>query len=145
VPAHQRWMNEGKFDGGKLSADEKALRDYYVKVMNISAYHPAMQGNYASINSSDIQSNLDVTKNLLAFTRWKNASRLLVVSNFNNTQSAQLNLSLSAAIIGGMGLDDETYIGVDLLTTDSYTLSVEHGTGRLNLTLAPLQSVVINL
>ncbi|MFT5675271.1 MAG: glycosidase [Paraglaciecola sp.] len=145
VPAHQRWMNEGKFDGGKLSADEKALRDYYVKVMNISAYHPAMQGNYASISSSDIQSNLDVTKNLLAFTRWKNESRLLVVSNFNNTQSAELKLNLSAATLGEMGLRDDTYSGVDLMTTESYILSVEQGEVSLTLALAPLQSVVIHL
>ncbi|MFT4938304.1 MAG: glycosidase [Paraglaciecola sp.] len=145
VPAHQRWMNEGKFDGGKLSTDEKVLRDYYVKVMNISAYHPAMRGNYASINSADIQSNIDVAKNLLAFTRWKNESRLLVVSNFNNTRSAELKLSLSAAILGEMGLNDDTYIGVDLLTTDSYILAVEQGMASLILELAPLQSVVIHL
>ena len=26
VPAHQRWMNEGHFDGGQLSTAEKELR-----------------------------------------------------------------------------------------------------------------------
>jgi glycosidase len=145
VPAHQRWMNDGKFDGGRLSADEKALRDYYVKVMNISAYHPAMQGDFASISSSDIQSDIDVTKNLLAFTRWKNGSRLLVVSNFNNTQPAELELSLSATIQGDMGLNEDTYSAVDLLTNDSYTLSVAQGVASLTLTLEPLQSVVIHL
>ena len=29
VPAHQRWMNDGRFDGGAVSADEKSLRDFY--------------------------------------------------------------------------------------------------------------------
>jgi hypothetical protein len=81
----------------------------------------------------------------LAFTRWKNESRLLVVSNFNNTQSAELKLNLSAATLGEMGLRDDTYSGVDLMTTESYILSVEQGEVSLTLALAPLQSVVIHL
>jgi hypothetical protein len=28
VPSHQRWMNNGKFDGGQLTNSEKALRDF---------------------------------------------------------------------------------------------------------------------
>ena len=33
VPAHQRWMNNGKFDGGQLSNDEKNLRDFYQRLL----------------------------------------------------------------------------------------------------------------
>jgi glycosidase len=145
VPAHQRWMNEGKFDGGKLSPEEKDLRDYYLMVMNISAYHPSMQGHYASIGSADIHANIDVTRNLLAFARWSDDTRLLIVSNFNNKQSAELNLNIPEVLLEKMGLDDGMHVGVDLLTTENYTLAVEQGIASLNLTLSPLQSVVINL
>ncbi len=41
VPAHQRWMNGGRFDGGGLRDDEKALRDFYVRVLRLSADNPA--------------------------------------------------------------------------------------------------------
>lgn len=33
VPHHQRWMNEGKFDGGQLSESEKSLRLFYHTVV----------------------------------------------------------------------------------------------------------------
>ena len=36
VPSHQRWMNDGAFDGGRLSEDERALRDFYVRLLNLS-------------------------------------------------------------------------------------------------------------
>jgi hypothetical protein len=29
VPSHQRWMNNGKFDGGQLTSSEKALEIFY--------------------------------------------------------------------------------------------------------------------
>ena len=35
VPAHQRWMNEGAFDGGQLSEEEKSLREFYKTLMKI--------------------------------------------------------------------------------------------------------------
>ena len=28
VPEHQKWLNQGKFDGGKLSPEQKKLRDF---------------------------------------------------------------------------------------------------------------------
>jgi glycosidase len=37
VPAHQRWMNDGKFDGGALTASEKHLRDAYRTILQFSS------------------------------------------------------------------------------------------------------------
>ena len=36
VPSHQRWMNNGKFDGGQLTDSEKSLRDFYKRLLNFS-------------------------------------------------------------------------------------------------------------
>lgn len=145
VPAHQRWMNGGKFDGGKLSRDEKTLREYYIKVMNISANHPAMQGQYASISNDHISANIDVDSNLLGFVRWKDDSRLLVLSNFNQTDTAQLRVSLGLALLRQLGLATGEYKGENLLDSASYMLNVSQNGGSLALDLAPLQSVVIQL
>src|SRR5690606_5990734 len=46
VPQHQKWMNGGKFDGGQLSANEKALRNYYSEVLNFTLTSPALMGEY---------------------------------------------------------------------------------------------------
>jgi glycosidase len=76
VPAHQRWMNDGKFDGGALSDSEKDLRDFYMRLMKVSTGSPAMNGDYAFVPVSNDR--------LFAFARWKDDERLLVVSNFSD-------------------------------------------------------------
>src|SRR5690606_21112547 len=44
VPAHQRWMNNGAFDGGQLTADEAKLRDYYKRLLNFARSNKALLG-----------------------------------------------------------------------------------------------------
>jgi len=145
VPAHQRWMNDGKFDGGKLRPDEQALRDYYIKVLNISAKHPAMQGHYASISNDNIRANIDVDRNILGFVRWQDESRLLVLSNFSQTETAQLKVTLDSGLLEQLGLSTGEYKAEDLLDSATYLLDVDQNAGSMALTIRPLQSVVIQL
>jgi hypothetical protein len=35
VPEHQKWVNGGKYDGGALSDDQKALRLFYSDILNV--------------------------------------------------------------------------------------------------------------
>jgi len=51
VPHHQRWMNNGKFDGGQLSDSEKALRDFYKRLLTFSAKSSAVMGNYMDLHA----------------------------------------------------------------------------------------------
>jgi glycosidase len=154
VPAHQRWMNDGKFDGGQLSPNEQALRDYYVKVMNISAYHPAMLGQYQPI---DIQAqsitdpkigqvmpreNLD---KLVAFVRYTDAEKLLVVSHFSQHQSINVSLPLQQSINEEQTSSAEQATAIDLLTGQKYPLIKQGNLGLIELTLKPMQSVIIQL
>ena len=43
VPEHQKWLNQGKFDGGKLSADQKALRDFYGRLLRLTGGSEALR------------------------------------------------------------------------------------------------------
>ena len=93
-------MNNGKFDGGQLSTSETALRSFYVDVMKISAFHPAMLGDYMPLNSkadqvSDPQTGevikpvsraeieTEKVDKLVAFVRYTDNQRVLVVSHFD--------------------------------------------------------------
>lgn len=154
VPAHQRWMNNGKFDGGMLSVSEKALRNFYADLMKISAFHPAMLGDYmpAVVNAdyvtkSDTQQAhaLVATDKVIAFIRYTEQQRLLVISHFGQHQSVDLAVTLNAQQLNKLKLSQNSYQGVDLLTGDQYVLSAEDSLGLLELRLAPMQSVVIQL
>lgn len=154
VPAHQRWMNNGKFDGGQLSESEKALRNFYVDVMKISAFHPAMLGDYMPIDinpdqladaqTGEVLSRESVDK-LVAFIRYTDNQRLLIVSHFDQQRTINLAVVLNAAQLKTLKLNTDAYIGVDLLTGKEQTLIVEEQLGVMELSLAPMQSVVIQL
>ncbi|WP_370659915.1 alpha-amylase family glycosyl hydrolase [Paraglaciecola algarum] len=134
VPAHQRWMNEGKFDGGQLTLGEKALRDFYLKVMNISAYHPAMLGEYVPIELT----NPDKT---IAFIRHADEHTLLVVSHFSVDNSVTISVPLPENILQNTTNQE----GLELLTGDKYPLIKQQNLGFIKLNLAPMQSVIIQL
>lgn len=158
VPAHQRWMNNGKFDGGQLSAVEKSLRDFYAGVMKISAFHPAMLGHYLPI---DIKSNqvTDASTNeiintqrviegadkLVAFARYVDNHKVLVVSHFGQQRTVNLAVVLSKKQLDILKLKTGESVGVDLLTGKEQRLKVNEQLGVMQLTLAPMQSVVIQL
>ncbi|MFT6990716.1 MAG: glycosidase [Paraglaciecola sp.] len=145
VPAHQRWMNNGKFDGGQLTASEKALRSFYVDVMKISAFHPAMLGDYMPVNFKLDPVSDSHTDKLVAFVRYTDNQRVLVVSHFDQQRSINLAVTLTAAQLDTLRLKTGVYRGVDLLTWAEQTLIVEEQLGVMALRLAPMQSVVIQL
>jgi glycosidase len=37
VPEHQKWMNNGRFDGGGLSPEQKSLRTFYRQVLQLAS------------------------------------------------------------------------------------------------------------
>jgi glycosidase len=152
VPAHQRWMNNGKFDGAQLSAAEKMLRSFYVDVMKISAFHPAMLGDYMPIvfkpdQVMDAETNevVKLADKLVAFVRYIDDQRVLVVSYFGQQQAINLAVVLNKAQLSSLSLNTGTTEGVDLLTGNKQSLLVNDRVGVMELTLTPMQSVVIQL
>ena len=146
VPSHQRWMNGGKFDGGGLNASEKALRDFYVRLMNLSASHAALNGEYAEIHSANRATSSDYDDRLFSFVRWNEDERLIVVSNFDAAESYELNVVVPQTSISAWGLADGRYALTEQLYGNNVSeLLVENGSGRFRLELDPLESVVFEL
>lgn len=114
VPAHQRWMNGGKFDGELLSTFEKTLRQFYREVMNISAHHPAMRGKYQSLHPDNLAANSDYSEQQFAFVRYTSDKALLVISNFSDT-SVKTDIQVPSALVQKLGLDTGGYEMQELL------------------------------
>jgi glycosidase len=98
VPAHQRWMNGGAFDGGGLSADEAQLRAFYVRLLGLSATAPAMRGDYAELHTHNLARGSGYGPKQLAFARFAGEQRLIVVANFERSERA-LTLALSPDLV----------------------------------------------
>ena len=145
VPAHQRWMNGGKFDGGALADDEKALRDFYVRVLNISATNAAMQGDYRPLDVVSVSDNATDDR-VFAFARWQHDERLIVAASFDDGASRNVRVDLPGDVIQEMGLADGRYTLTELLYGDDDAhLVVDGGNGQVFLELDALESVVLRI
>lgn len=144
VPAHQRWMNNKAFDGGKLSKTEQNLRQYYIDVMNISAHRPEMLGAYQSIHANNLGQQGVYSEQQFSFVRYTNKSALLVASNFSDKR-VELDLKIPQKLAQQWELKDGNYVLTDLLTKAEISLILVQGEGNYSISLAPNESSILAL
>jgi glycosidase len=147
VPNHQRWMNDGAFDGGKLSSTEKDLRDFYKRLLNFSAKSLAVMGQFQDLQEVNRQAGLGYDPNhLYSFVRWSDTQKLIVVTNFSSESTNTFELKIPADIIGKWNLKDGSYTIKDQLYGKSTTqLQVVNGEGKASITITPLESFIYQL
>lgn len=108
VPEHQKWMNDGKFDGGKLSAEQKQLRMFYSTLLNFAATSDAIaRGEYRDITAHNVAQG-NFSGRVHAFVRFCEEEKLLIVSSFNNTEE-NVTVQIPHGIFREMGLDENKY------------------------------------
>jgi glycosidase len=146
VPNHQRWMNEGKFDGGQLSNSEKELRDFYKRLLNFSLKSSALMGNFQEIQSSNrnISSGYDIA--IYSYVRWSETQKLIIVTNFYWLASSNFELRIPADIIQKWNLNHGEFDLIDqLYNKNKAKLRVENGEGRVQISIAPSESFIYEL
>jgi glycosidase len=86
VSEHQKWLNNGKMDGAKLSDSQKKLRDFYSRLLNITRDNEALRSGefWELMLANEHQSGFD--QRLYLFLRYTDKQRILVVSNFNRNE-----------------------------------------------------------
>ncbi|MEN9336292.1 MAG: Neopullulanase 2 [Bacteroidota bacterium] len=144
VPNHQRWMNHGKFDGGLLTEKEKALRDFYKRLLNFSIKSSALMGNYLDLHAVNAQTT-GYNGQQYAFARWSDTEKLIVVSNFDSNHSQTYTLKLSNELINLWHLKDGNYPVKDVLYGKAFTLKVKQGLGFIDLKLEGSESFILKL
>ncbi len=144
VPAHQRWMNGGKFDGGALQTDEKALRAAYVKLMQFTRNAPALMGEYRDLHQLN-SGRAGYDGELFSYARYNSTQKLVVVSNFSAGATKQFTLQLPANLMAEWRLRDGNYRLKNHLGVSKTQLQVANMMGFIVLELAPLQSVILEL
>lgn len=146
VPNHQRWMNNGKFDGGQLSESEKALRDFYKRLLNFTIKSPALMGDFKEIQTINRQSTPGYDPGLYSYVRWSASQKLIVVSNFSWITTSHFELKIPNDIIKTWKLKDGTYTLKDQLYGKSKAvLHVVNGEGKVALNVLPSESFLLEL
>ena len=144
VPAHQRWMNDGKFDGAGLSNKEKALRSFHIDVMNISAHHSAMVGGYQSIHSYNVALDNNYGERQFSFVRYSENKALVVVANFDD-ESVKFELTIPPELLNILHIPLGQHSLIDLITEAESTMSVNPVSGNIFLSLGANESKVLEL
>ena len=81
----QAWSNGGKFDGGKLTRDQKDLRAFYQKLLNITLSEKAItDGLMYDLEFANFDSNKFNTHEQYAYFRKFEDELLLIVLNFDD-------------------------------------------------------------
>jgi glycosidase len=146
VPNHQRWMNEGKFDGGQLSESEKNLRDFYKRLLNFSINSAALMGSFQEIQSVNRQNNPGYDELIYSYVRWSQNQKLIIVTNFSSEKTSEFDLKIPADIILKWSLKDGKYQLTDqLYQKSSIQLEVTNGEGIARVKISPSESFIYEL
>jgi glycosidase len=146
VPSHQRWMNNGKFDGGLLTTREKDLRDFYKRLLNFSISSSALMGEFEEIQTINRQSTAGFDPGIYSYTRWSDTEKLIVVTNFSWINSSSFELIVPSEIIQKWNLKDGIYTITDqLYELSKPKLEVLNGEGKVQISIAPSESFIYQL
>ena len=146
VPHHQRWMNNGKFDGGQLSAAEKNLRDFYKRLLNITVKSPALAGNYAEIHSFNRGNTEWYNDRVFSYVRWSQDQKLIIITNFDKNDSFGFDLQLPASMVTAWGMKDGEYeLEEKLYGKVNAKLYVDQGQAKVRVDLEPLESWILEV
>ncbi|WP_455423563.1 alpha-amylase family protein [Belliella kenyensis] len=146
VPHHQRWMNNGKFDGGQLTDLEKSLRDFYKKLLNFTISSPALAGNYAEIHSFNRENTEWYNDKVFSYVRWSQDQKLIIITNFDKNDSFGFDLQLPASLVSAWGMKDGEYdLEEKLYGKAKAKLYLENGHAKIRVDLKPLESWILEL
>ena len=140
VPAHQRFMNNGKFDAGQSTDKEKALHRFYKDIMNIAATNSAITGRYQSLHALNLSvEGSAYSEQQFAFVREKNGQGIIVLANFSETPTGPISLAVPASAIQASGNKLELK---PLLSHDGLMLEQGEVNYRATTTLDALETKV---
>ncbi|WP_010389793.1 alpha-amylase family protein [Pseudoalteromonas undina] len=133
VPAHQAWMNNGKFDGANLTPEQAQLRQYYIAIMELNGLPAVVAGDMAPlmVTGSD---------RVVGFVRTLGQQSLWVLSNFSQ-QAQTVTITLTPNQATMLKPNSTLY---DLLESHNGILvSDEKQSTTFTLTLDALSSAVL--
>jgi glycosidase len=146
VPTYQRWMNNGKFNGGKLSIEENSLREFYQRLLNFTIASPALMGKYREIQLYNREKSPKYSDKIFSFVRWSEKQKLIISASFDPGKIANLDLLVPEEIVKTWNLKDGSYTVMDYLNlTKINQMEVLNGSGKIKLSLKPLESCILEV
>ncbi len=142
VPEHQKWLNQGKFDGAKLSPEQRKLRDFYRRLLTLAGSSEAIRrGRFYELQDANNLGKQYDQHRLYAYLRYTDKQQVLVVVNFSPDKAYRPELIISPEAFQAMGIPNNAtavYTYTDLLNGGQPLTA-------LNESLEPLSAHVYEL
>ncbi len=139
VPEHQKWVNNGQFDGGQLSADQKSLRNFYSGLLNTVHNSEALKtGKFYELMIANEHQN-GFNQRLYIFVRYTDNQRILVITNFNRNDS-NIQVKLPDDLLKQFNLSGKKEF-TDLLSGKKY--NTDDIAAGVNITLPPTSGMLL--
>jgi glycosidase len=146
VPTLQRWVNNKKFDGGQSTQKEKALRDFYRRLLNFTINSSALTGNYQDIHLYNRVQTKNYNDKVLSFVRWSEDEKLIIISNFDDVKSYEFDLKIPQNIVRIWKLKTGSYkVSDQLYNKFNSKLIITNLEAAIKINLNPLQSLILKI
>jgi glycosidase len=102
VDTHQRWLNGGKFDGGKLTAAEKEIDSFYTELVAwINSSEVIQKGKFFDLQYA--QNAAYPKDKVYAYLRYTDKGRNLIICNFDSVNH-DFNIEIPTLALDMMGI-----------------------------------------
>jgi glycosidase len=128
VPEHVKWVNDGRFDGGGLSNEQKALQNKYIEILKTCNERTSIkEGDFFDLHYYNRNDQIQGYSNkVFAFIRHTKDEAVLVVVNFGMS-SEEISVRIPEEALAKLNKLDEMVIGER--TIGFYEVSSYEGSG----------------
>ena len=109
MPEHQKWMNNGSFDGKLLSFDQQRLREMYRKILHFRLHQPALSKGvfYDLMWANPWYTEFDPWY-VYAFARFSEEQNLLIIINFHRFEHREVRLNMHWDLMEQLKMEQES-------------------------------------
>lgn len=145
IPEWQGYLNEGKFDGAGLSADQQKLRAFYQRLNHLVCGSDAIQnGAFYDLQWANRDTPGYNTDRVFAYLRYTERQRMLIICNFDRNQTADTRVAIPAHAWQQMQLSEhQAYQFFDLFASAFETDA--SGLAGVEVTLPPLGVLMLEI
>ncbi|CCH00137.1 Alpha-amylase 3 [Fibrella aestuarina BUZ 2] len=137
IPEYQAWANGGTFDGGKLTASQRSLRQFYQQLNQLVNGSEAIRlGTFLDLRQ------YGPTNTLFSYLRYTAKQRLLIVCNFDRKQAVKTTITIPAEAWQAMKqIGNKPRIYRDIFRAKSQV----KGTDSVTVTVPALGALVLTI
>ncbi|MBD2755418.1 alpha-amylase family protein [Spirosoma validum] len=147
LPRWQGWLNEGNYDGGRLTDEQRNLRAFYQQLNYLITGSDAIQNGYfydlQYVNDNGQSPGYDAHQ-IYSYLRYTDRQKLLIVCNFSSQHTYDTLVRIPGQAFDAMGLDAlNTYWFTDIFLTNTEVNGV--GLAGVPLLLSPRSVRVLEI